>query len=80
MTMSAIVHPPPVAVRGDLDKVQCQCGKLDCEGRNGQLKQVCHPDAALTVFYQGARGILRVTCAQCDSLLVNIQVAMAVPS
>lgn len=62
-------------VRRHLDDLVCNNPNCDHVGESLVVHSRCHPRVPAWVWYSRERGVLRIHCAECDKLIVEILVA-----
>jgi hypothetical protein len=62
--------------RAELDQMVCGTPDCDHSAHDGPLvfHSQCHPEAPTWAEYD--RGILTITCAECEALLCQVEVAL----
>lgn len=73
---------PLIATRVELDDLPT-CTRRDCThgaGDHFELGPSCHPRAELRVIYFRSRGRIALKCSICKTLVLEVQVAGALPS
>jgi hypothetical protein len=68
--------PPKPLTRADLDRVTCDKPGCDHTAHDGlYLHSHCHPETPTWSYYSGVAGTIRIECAECGHVIVNIAVA-----